>query len=267
MTQPHLICIDIDGTLTVHGCNRPSERNLAALRAARQSGHRVCINTGRSFANLPPELTTIPDVFDGFICANGSYIRLEDICIRNRAFPEDLIYALLQYFFTQDDRFCLFEGEKLLLKTRDYSDLYGGPGTRIHAPEELFDRYKGLGVNVISCEGHLPQAFFDRFGTVLNIFQCETFADCTLPGCSKAVGLELTAAHYGIAPECTVAIGDSANDLPMLRKAGTAVVMGNGEEKVRAVADLVTDTNDHDGVAKALETLFPSIKNLYSKNA
>ena len=39
----------------------------------------------------------------------------------------------------------------------------------------------------------------------------------------------------------------------MLSAAGTAVAMGNAIDKVKEIADVVTDTNDNDGVAKWLE--------------
>lgn len=51
-----------------------------------------------------------------------------------------------------------------------------------------------------------------------------------------------------------MACGDSSNDAAMLRAAGFAVAMGNATEEIKALADAVTDTNDADGVAKAIET-------------
>ena len=46
--------------------------------------------------------------------------------------------------------------------------------------------------------------------------------------------------------------GDSYNDISMLRTAAIGIAMGNAEEAVKAVADHVTDTNEADGIAKAL---------------
>jgi len=39
----------------------------------------------------------------------------------------------------------------------------------------------------------------------------------------------------------------------MFKFAGTAVAMGNGSDLAKAHADYVTDTNDNDGIAKALD--------------
>ena len=69
----------------------------------------------------------------------------------------------------------------------------------------------------------------------------------------KGGALRKLAAHLGAAPEETMAIGDSFNDLDMLRAAGTAVAMGNAEPIVKETADFITKSNDEDGVAYAIE--------------
>ena len=52
-----------------------------------------------------------------------------------------------------------------------------------------------------------------------------------------------------------MAFGDGGNDMSMLRHAGVGIAMGNAEDKVKAVADYVTDTVDADGIYKALKKL------------
>ncbi|MGV2686932.1 HAD hydrolase family protein, partial [Clostridium perfringens] len=56
-----------------------------------------------------------------------------------------------------------------------------------------------------------------------------------------------------IPSEEIMCIGDSENDISMLKFAGLGVAMGNGLQLVKDIADFVTDTNDNDGVAKAIE--------------
>ena len=50
-----------------------------------------------------------------------------------------------------------------------------------------------------------------------------------------------------------IAIGDSGNDVAMLRRAGFGVAMGNAPDFVKAEADAFTDRYDDDGAAKAIE--------------
>ena len=50
-----------------------------------------------------------------------------------------------------------------------------------------------------------------------------------------------------------MACGDSPNDIEMIKLAEIGVVVGNASEEMKSLADYVTDTNDNDGVAKAIE--------------
>ena len=50
-----------------------------------------------------------------------------------------------------------------------------------------------------------------------------------------------------------MACGDGDNDIVMLREVGFGVAMGNADDEVKAAADAVTDTNEAEGAAKAIE--------------
>ena len=72
-------------------------------------------------------------------------------------------------------------------------------------------------------------------------------------GVSKASGIRFMSKYLGIPKEDIMAIGDSENDIEMLKEAGLGIAMGNALAEVIAVADAVTAPNDEDGVAKAIE--------------
>ena len=61
--------------------------------------------------------------------------------------------------------------------------------------------------------------------------------------------------HLKIGLDKVIAFGDGENDLQFLNKAGTAVAMGNATDSVKSQADIVTDTNNNQGVLKALKNL------------
>ncbi|MYT91560.1 HAD-IIB family hydrolase [Streptomyces sp. SID8359] len=75
-------------------------------------------------------------------------------------------------------------------------------------------------------------------------------------GVDKGTGIAAAAELLGIGPERTVAFGDMPNDLPMFRRSGHRVAMGNAHPELRAAADEVTASNAEDGVAAVLERLF-----------
>ena len=72
-------------------------------------------------------------------------------------------------------------------------------------------------------------------------------------GIDKGIGMIELGHRLGIDRDEIMACGDGDNDLEMLKAVGFGVAMGNAEESVKAVADYVTDTNEEEGVAKAVE--------------
>lgn len=69
----------------------------------------------------------------------------------------------------------------------------------------------------------------------------------------KHIACDLVCRSLGLTIESCMALGDSLNDYTMIEHAGFSVVMENGVDELKAIADYITDTNDRDGVAKAIE--------------
>ncbi len=73
-------------------------------------------------------------------------------------------------------------------------------------------------------------------------------------GIHKSTGLKFLADYYGILQKDIIAFGDEGNDLTMMQYAGTGVAMKNAIDRIKDLADDVTDfTNDEDGVANYLQ--------------
>lgn len=72
---------------------------------------------------------------------------------------------------------------------------------------------------------------------------------------NKGQGIRDICKVLDMEPAEVIAFGDAENDIPMLRAAGMGVAMGNAQETVKAAADMVTLSNNDDGIAAALEKL------------
>ena len=75
----------------------------------------------------------------------------------------------------------------------------------------------------------------------------------TRAGVNKGTGLRFLAERLGVPMECTMACGDSENDLSMLEAAHMAVAMENAKEAVKKAATYITLSNEESGVAYAVE--------------
>ena len=71
-------------------------------------------------------------------------------------------------------------------------------------------------------------------------------------GINKGLAISWLCKKYGISTDEAIAIGDSENDIAMIKTAGLGVAMGNAMPKVKQIADFIADTNDSDGVAKVI---------------
>jgi hydroxymethylpyrimidine pyrophosphatase-like HAD family hydrolase len=124
----------------------------------------------------------------------------------------------------------------------------------------------------------LPEAFAGRDSTKVNVVtdiartpECEAlmrrvcgddayvtrsnpeFVEMLSPQVDKGRALALVAEHWGVPLSRVMAVGDSYNDVPLLRAAGFGVAMGSAPEQLKREADAVVGDVEHDGVAEAIE--------------
>src|SRR5699024_7393121 len=73
------------------------------------------------------------------------------------------------------------------------------------------------------------------------------------PGAHKAKALQSLCDKEGIKMNQVMAMGDSLNDDQMIKQGGIGVAMKNAQDTILNVADAVTESNENDGVARAVE--------------
>src|ERR1700728_777726 len=81
------------------------------------------------------------------------------------------------------------------------------------------------------------------------------YLDITHPLANKGVALTEIAKLLGIRLAEIAAIGDGGNDVAMFERCGLSIAMGNASPQVQRKADFATDSNRHDGFAKAIEQI------------
>lgn len=103
----------------------------------------------------------------------------------------------------------------------------------------------------------VEQELLQQFGNGLNIYKSQPkYVEVMNQAASKTNAMQFIMEMYGLKKEEVVAIGDNYNDKGMIEFAGLGVAMGNAPDEIKAAANMITDTNNRDGVAKALEKIF-----------
>jgi hypothetical protein len=73
------------------------------------------------------------------------------------------------------------------------------------------------------------------------------------PGINKGTALMELSVQLGIAPEEFIAIGDSVNDIHMIRTAGIGITVANAHPETKAVAAYVAEKEYGDGFVEAVK--------------
>ena len=245
--------LDIDRTLTGNDHVIP-QRNIDAIRRARALGHKVFINTGRSYGNIPPEIFSQIEV-DGILSGNGTMITIDGKTVFERFMPAETASRLVRYYFENKHLWAAFEG-----RLRSYS-IPGRPRelTSLETPVTDFDDYlvktKYDDIQVIAASAETDRDFLDSFGGELTYFAFDRYYDIVAAGNNKSISMEKTLEITGIPRENSIAFGDSENDLDMLRKAGIGVAVANAQAELLKEADFVSLSNTDGGVGYAIEKL------------
>jgi len=81
------------------------------------------------------------------------------------------------------------------------------------------------------------------------------YLDVTPPGHDKGTFVEAMEKRLGISSDAVATIGDMENDLPMFARSRVSFAMGNAADAIKKQATHVTDSNERDGFAAAMEAV------------
>lgn len=252
MTNKYAVFIDIDGTLT--GENGVNPKNAEAINRARALGHHIFINTGRARSFVNDELLGNIS-FDGIISGVGSRIDIGETVIFEKLIDSNFVYSCVKHFFHTEKVFSVSGPENTyVINPSPYFLRWKFP--LIENPEDFNGKYKNEKVQKLEMFGKNisedDKAFFAK-GT--DVYDHGSYIECAPKGCSKSNAIKTVLDYLGIEKENSIAMGDSINDMDMLKNVGTAVAVGNAIDKVKEIADFISVPCEDGGVAYAIEKL------------
>ncbi|HEM4030094.1 TPA: Cof-type HAD-IIB family hydrolase [Streptococcus suis] len=276
--MPKLIFLDVDGTLVDYH-NRIPESAIRAIRQARENGHLVYVCTGRSRAEMQPELWEIG--LDGMIGGNGSYVEHQGQVIMHQLLSEEDSRAIVNWLHERGLEFYLesnnglFASENFRERARETLRIYSmnkGKTAEEVATQEVDDVMHGM-----IFDGQLYRNDLNKVSFVLDSYQdhldskqafpqlvantwggrgeSALFGDLGVKDIDKAHAISVLLDHLGASQVDTIAFGDAKIDISMLDYCAVGVAMGNGGAEILAMADMITDDVEEDGLYNAFERL------------
>ena len=263
MNSVKLIALDIDGTL-YNKDGVITSYNKEMIRKAVENGITVIISTGRPYIGLPvdemkelgiqyaitangsavyrvPEKELLLDEsmdtqslhIDAFINGDG-YTQFSTSELTNLLdIPDSLKKYIQTTRKTITDLAAYIEEHKLCFSklTLNFAPDADGSYTTREKTKEILDTFPEV--------TYVSGGFHN-----LEVTRC---------GIAKSKGLKFLCDYLHISMEDTMAVGDSENDLDIVKAAGIGVAMGNAQQLLKDSADFISPSNEEDGVAYAIE--------------
>ena len=260
-----LIVSDFDGTL-LRDDRRVEEQTVQTIKEYCASGGHFAVCTGRTPKSILPRLqevgigglvscfsgSVVLDAESGKVVVDG-YLPMQtaiSVCQTMQAL------GLHTHVYTFDDYYSSEDGEIL----RMYEKLSGVKGIVSDRPlSELIEErsLKVRKINVIVATEKREEIFKrllqahgeDCYVTYSTAFMLEVSSKEH----SKGTALKTIAEHYGLGLEDTLAVGDSLNDLPMLKAAGLGLAVSNADQRLKDEVVVYGYSNNENAVGRIIQ--------------
>jgi Cof subfamily protein (haloacid dehalogenase superfamily) len=276
------IASDMDGTL-LNSNQQISEENKEAILKAQAQGIEFVVATGRSYQEATYVLAqaglTCP-----VICVNGAEVRSKEGDVlsatpidkqlaretASRLMDKDVYFEVYtnKGAFTMDADKAISILVDIIMSANpevNREEITDTAGARlrddlIHTIEDyelLFadENYQIYKLLAFSLDAErlesANQSLLELEGLAVSTSGHDNL-EITNEQAQKGIALESFVKAKGIDLMETMAIGDNYNDVSMLEKAGRSVAMGNADYYIKSLCDVITDTNEESGVAKAI---------------
>ncbi|MQY07681.1 Cof-type HAD-IIB family hydrolase [Actinomadura macrotermitis] len=265
------IVTDLDGTLVGRDL-RIVEPNLAALRRFTDAGGSVVVATGRGEESALPYYRELGLATPAILYNGARVVDLASGAVLYRRCLSVAAWARLTLLFDE-------------LPAGVWPVVFSDGRAHVLADSAALREYARrdrIGLVRIGSWGELPldeiikvmlicerpaqvgaaeavlAGFAGVLGSGVTLVRSEsTYLEVLPAGATKGTALRELAAAQGVPMERVAAIGDNPNDLDMIQAAGLGAAVGDGDEGVRAAADIVVADCALGAVADLVDRVMP----------
>lgn len=257
-----IVASDLDGTL-FNKKGEISEQNAAAIKELYDMGVHFVPSSGRSYQEMPQVLKDNPYI-RYYIGSDGSTVYdKETDKTYSLNIPKELCTLILDKLYSYDINMMLHADNRSYVdaamhdaatyKTYNYSDNWIKFAFETNTPVDNFKEF---------CYSKAVEMFCVFFKDYNDLLECKEFfgahpdllvaqshkhnLEIFSKNAGKGNALKLLAGILDVDIKDTIAVGDSTNDLTMIKDAGLGLAMDNAVSELKAVADkVICDNNEH----------------------
>jgi Cof subfamily protein (haloacid dehalogenase superfamily) len=256
-----LVLADVDGTLVTDD-KQLTERTITAVRSLKDAGVKFAVTSGRPPRGM--EMLVQPLALELPLAAfnGGLFARPDMSVIEERSIDTDLVEAIVELIGEHGLDVWLYRGSDWLLRDEHVPHVKKEADTVRFAPTvvESFDGTTERIAKIVGVSDDLDAVAKaeadarEKFGKHVSAARSQPYyLDVTHPDANKGAVLQYFSREYGIPLERIATLGDQPNDVLMFTDAGLSIAMGNAEEEVQHAATQVTESNEDEGFAIAIE--------------
>lgn len=263
MADIKVICCDIDGTLVRDDKSLSDENAKWIHKAVHEKGVHFTLVSGRPVNGVRPFYKRM-GITGPVSCFNGGTLLDEnDRIVDDHRMPHDLAMELFEIGENMTPDIVIFDGMTWYLRTRDcycYAQK-----KRIYESDcgvgdfrELLGKFDTNKMIFMSPDKEVLASILAEIERKIDksrytAYRNADFLEVMPSGYDKSSAIDALARLFDVDLSQIMALGDDYNDIPMLKRAGCSVAMANAVPEAKAAAKHVTDTNNNDGVAKAIQ--------------
>ena len=283
-----IVTIDLDGTL-LNSRGEISENNIKILRKCIDKGIEIVLTSGRitssilNFANLIGGTNYL-------IAGNGSCIydiNNKEVLYQN-SLPKEKVLEIIKICEENSMYYSAYGEKSILTKSYNHSILFYAKENlnkvnkekiNINITEDIFSYVKNSDnpkISKITISDNDKIVFTSMVKKLKNISHVDVldvahisrkiiengtelvpiefyYSEVMNENVNKWSAIERLIKKLDIKQEEVISIGDNLNDKEMLENAGLGIAMGQAAPYIKEFADFITETNENDGVGKALQ--------------
>lgn len=268
-----LFVSDIDGTF-INSKHEVTEKTKEAMKLLKDNGYDLALCSGRVMASVQKNIE-IAGIDAYAIGSNGGVIAYKNKVLYGESIPYEKIEKILEigkekgygfHMYDHDTYYSNFYDKERLkhLHLEDpikkQANAYFDTNVLEHIIENDIPIYKVM----LHMSFHEDTETYDRINSLGGLYLAMSgrdSSDIMIDGVNKGRAVQYIVENLGKKYDKIVTIGDHENDLPMIEYADIGIAMGNAIDTVKNKSDYITDTNDNEGLFKAVKYVIESENN------